>query len=40
METVELSLDSLDLRYAKLRARRPNMEKHLVVSLGETGTNG
>lgn len=33
----ELSLDSLDLRYASLRARRPMAEKRLIASLGELG---
>lgn len=34
---VELNLDDLELRYAKLRARRPSVEKRLVASLGEAG---
>lgn len=34
---MELPLDSLDLRYARLRARRPMTEKRLMASLGEAG---
>ena len=34
---MELPLDSLDLRYTGLRARRPALEKRLVASLGEAG---
>lgn len=34
---MELPLDSLDLRYTGLRARRPVLEKRLVASLGEAG---
>ena len=37
MKIVELALDSLELRYECLRARRPLMEKRLVASMGETG---
>lgn len=37
MKIVELPLDSLDLRYTGLRARRPVLEKRLVASLGEAG---
>ena len=37
MRTVELDLDALDLRYAKLRARRPMLEKRLMASLEEAG---
>ena len=37
MKIVELPLDSLDLRYTGLRARRPALEKRLVASLGEAG---
>lgn len=37
MRIVELPLDSLDLRYEGLRARRPLMERRLVASMGETG---
>lgn len=37
MKMVELPLDSLELRYAGLRARRPLAEKRLVASLEETG---
>ncbi len=32
-----MELDSLDLRYAKLRARRPAVEKRLMASLEEAG---
>lgn len=32
-----MDLDSLDLRYAKLRARRPAVEKRLMASLEEAG---
>ena len=32
-----MELDSLDLRYAKLRARRPAIEKRLMASLEEMG---
>lgn len=34
---MELPLDSLDLRYTGLRARRPVLEKRLMASLGEAG---
>jgi len=37
MKIVEVELDSLDLRYAKLRARRPAVEKRLMASLEEAG---
>ncbi len=37
MKIVEVELDSLDLRYAKLRARRPALEKRLMASLEEAG---
>jgi hypothetical protein len=37
MNIVEVELDSLDLRYAKLRARRPVLEKRLMASLEEAG---
>jgi len=37
MNIVEVELDSLDLRYAKLRARRPALEKRLMASLEEAG---
>ncbi len=37
MKIVELPLESLELRYAGLRARRPLAEKRLLTSLGETG---
>ena len=37
MKIMELELDSLDLKYAGLRARRPTLEKRLVASMGETG---
>lgn len=37
MKIVELPLDSLELRYAGLRARRPAAEKRLLASLGDTG---
>ena len=37
MNIVEVELDSLDLRYAKLRARRPAVEKRLMASLEEVG---
>ena len=37
MKILELPLESLDMRYAGLRARRPLMEKRLMASLGETG---
>src|SRR3989304_1928994 len=37
MNMVEVDLDSLDLRYAKLRARRPALEKRLMASLGGGG---
>lgn len=37
MKIVELPLDSLDLCYTGLRARRPVVEKRLMGSLGEVG---
>ena len=37
MKIVELPLDSLEPRYAGLRARRPAAEKRLLASMGETG---
>ena len=37
MNIVEVELDSLDLRYAKLRARRPAVEKRLMASMEEAG---
>lgn len=37
MKIVELGLDSLDLRYARLRAKRPTVEKRLLASLEEGG---
>jgi ParB/RepB/Spo0J family partition protein len=37
MKIVEVELESLDLRYAKLRARRPALEKRLMASLEEAG---
>ncbi len=37
MKIVEVEIDSLDLRYAKLRARRPAVEKRVVASLEEAG---
>jgi hypothetical protein len=37
MEIVEVGLDSLDLRYGGLRARRPGAERRLLASLGEAG---
>lgn len=37
MKILELPLESLDMRYAGLRARRPLVEKRLMASLGETG---
>jgi len=37
MTIVELPLDSLDLRYAGMRACRPRAEKRLLASLGEAG---
>jgi len=37
MNIVEVDLDSLDLRYAKLRARRPALEKRLMASMEEAG---
>jgi ParB-like chromosome segregation protein Spo0J len=37
MNIVEVEIDSLDLRYAKLRARRPTLEKRLMASLEEAG---
>jgi len=37
MQTVELSLDALDLKYAQLRGRHFQAEKRLLLSLGEAG---
>jgi len=37
MKIVEVEIDALDLRYAKLRARRPAVEKRLMASLEEAG---
>jgi len=37
MKVVELALDCLDLRYARLRRRHPQAEKRLIVSLEEIG---
>lgn len=37
MKIVELGLDSLDLRYGRLRARRPVLERRLLASFGERG---
>lgn len=37
MVTRELPLDSLDLRYAELRSRRPVAERRLLASLGDGG---
>ena len=37
MNIVEVDLGSLDLRYAKLRAKRPTLEKRLMASLEEAG---
>lgn len=37
MNIVEVELDALDLRYAKLRAKRPALEKRLMASLEEVG---
>jgi len=37
MNIVEVEIDSLDLRYGKLRARRPAVEKRLMASLEEAG---
>jgi len=37
MKIVEVELSSLDLRYVRLRSRRPNVERRLLASLGETG---
>ena len=37
MKIQDLNLESLELRYANLRARRPMVEKRLIASLGETG---
>jgi len=37
MKIVEVDIDSLDLRYAKLRARRPAEEKRLMASVEEAG---
>jgi len=37
MRIVEVDLDSLDLRYARLRAKRPWLEKRLLASMEEDG---
>jgi ParB/RepB/Spo0J family partition protein len=37
MRIVEVGLDSLDLKYARLSVRRPAAERRLLASLGETG---
>ena len=37
MNTVEVEFASLDLRYGKLRAKRPALEKRLMASLEEAG---
>jgi len=37
MTPVDLALDTLDLRYARLRARRPAFEKRMLASIGEGG---
>jgi len=37
MKIVELNLSALDLRHARLRARRPVLERRLLASLGEVG---
>lgn len=37
MNIVEVEIDSLDLRYGKLRARRPTLEKRLMASMEEAG---
>jgi ParB/RepB/Spo0J family partition protein len=37
MKIVEVDLDSLDLRYARLRVRRPALEKRLIASMDEAG---
>lgn len=37
MKIVEVELDALDLRYAKLRAKRPVVEKRLLASVEEVG---
>jgi len=37
MKIVEVEIDSLDLRYGKLRARRPAVEKRLMASIEEAG---
>lgn len=37
MKIVEVDLDCLDLRYLKLRAKRPTLEKRLMASLEEAG---
>src|SRR3989304_4397879 len=37
MNMVEVGVDSLALRYAKRRARRPALEKRLMASLEEVG---
>lgn len=37
MKMVELALDALDLRYARLRRRHPQAEKRLIASMEEMG---
>lgn len=37
MNIVELSLESLEMRYAGLRVRRPGVERQLMNSLDEDG---
>ncbi len=37
MKIVEVDLDSLDMRYGKLRAKRPLLEKRLLASMEEGG---
>ncbi len=37
MRVVELNLEALDLKYAKLSVRRPGAERRLLASLGEAG---
>lgn len=37
MRIVEVSLEALDLKYARLSVRRPAAERRLLASLGETG---
>lgn len=37
MKIVELNLEALDLKYARLSVRRPSAERRLLTSLGESG---